>query len=72
MGLKSASGGWRTDRRYIPLPEHEGFVLTDISFWTHHEQELDEWCEKNFCVRKGMTVTALNEYGYILFGLRWS
>lgn len=72
MGLKSHPGGWRTDRRYIPLPDKQGFVLADIGFWAAHEQELDEWCQKNFCVRKGMTVTALNEYGYILFSLRWS
>jgi hypothetical protein len=48
------------------------FMLSDINFWADREQELDEWCAKNFCVRKGMTVTALNEYGYILFGLKWS
>jgi len=60
-----------TDRRYIPLPNKQGFVLADIRFWSVHEQELDAWCAKNFCYRKGMTVTALNEYGYLLFTLRW-
>jgi hypothetical protein len=72
MGLKPAAGGWVTDRRYIAVPETKTFFLADITFWAEHEQELDAWCEKNFCVHKGMTVTALNDYGYILFGLRWS
>jgi hypothetical protein len=58
--------------RYISVPNTKMFMLSDIKFWAEHEQELDEWCKKNFCVRKGMTVQALNDYGYILFGLRWS
>ena len=61
-----------TDRRYVAVPQNKAFFLTDFHFWAEHEQELDAWCAKNFCVRKGMTVTALNEYGYILFGLKWS
>lgn len=70
--MKPVKGGWVSDRRFIPLPKQEGFVLVDTAFWAAHEQELDEWCQKNFCVRKGMTVKAINEYGYILFGLKWS
>jgi hypothetical protein len=58
--------------KYIAVPNTKMFMLSDIGFWAEHEQGLDEWCAKNFCVRKGMTVTALNEYGYLLFGLRWS
>ena len=57
---------------YIAVPNTKMFMLSDINFWAEHEAELDEWCRKNFCIRKGMTVTALNEYGYVLFGLRWS
>jgi hypothetical protein len=72
MGLKPEDGGRVSDRRYIAVPDTKTFFLADITFWAEHEQELDAWCEKNFCVHKGMTVTALNEYGYILFGLRWS
>lgn len=59
-------------KTYIAIPNTKNFVLTDYRFWAEHERELDEWCQKNFCVRAGMTVTALNEYGHILFGLRWS
>jgi len=58
--------------RYVTVPDTKMFMLSDIEFWSEHEQELDKWCTKNFCVRKGMIVTALNDYGYILFGLRWS
>jgi hypothetical protein len=58
--------------RYIANPQSKIFFLTDVTFWAEHEQELKEWCRKNFCVHEGMTVTALNDYGYVLFGLRWS
>ena len=57
-------------KTYIAVPDTKNFILSDYQYWA--EQELDEWCRKNFCIRKGMTVTALNEYGYILFGLRWA
>jgi hypothetical protein len=58
--------------RYITVPNTKMFMLADIEFWSEHERELDEWCKKNFCRRQGMIVTALNDYGYILFGLKWS
>jgi len=61
-----------TDRRYVAILETKTFFLADFQFWAEHEQELDAWCAKNFCRRKGMVVTALNDYGYILFGLRWT
>ena len=59
-------------KTYIAIPNTKNFVLSDYQYWAEHEQELDDWCQKNFCIREGMTVTALNEYGYILFGLRWA
>jgi hypothetical protein len=58
--------------RFVAIPNSKSFILTDISFWSDREDELDEWCKKNFCVHQGMTVQALNDYGYILFGLKWS
>ena len=57
--------------RYIAIPKDKSFMLSDWKYWAEHEQELDQWCKKNFCVRQGMVVTALNDYGYILFGLKW-
>ncbi len=72
MALKPTFGGWVTNAKFIPSPQNKMFVLSDIKYWTEREQELDEWCERNFCVRQGMVVTALNDYGYILFNLRWS
>jgi len=61
-----------TDRRYVAILETKTFFLADFKFWAEHEQELDAWCAKNFCHRKGMVVTAFNDYGYILFGLKWA
>jgi hypothetical protein len=58
--------------KFIAVPNTKMFVLADIKFWAEHEQELDKWCAKNFCVRTGMTVQALNDYGYLLFGIKWS
>lgn len=58
--------------RFVAVPNTNNFILSDYKFWAEHDQELDEWCRKNFCVRQGMIVTALNEYGYTLFGLKWS
>lgn len=58
--------------RFIAVPNTKMYFLADIEFWAEHERELDEWCKKNFCVRQGMTVEALNDYGYILFGLKWT
>lgn len=57
--------------RFITIPNTRSFVLSDYKFWADREKDLDEWCQKNFCVRNGMVVTALNDYGFILFGLKW-
>ena len=59
-------------QRFIAIPNTSNFVLSDYKFWAEHEKELDEWCAKNLCVRQGMTVTALNEYGRTLFVLKWT
>ena len=58
--------------RFIAVPQNLAFFLSDYKFWADHEEELREWCEKNSCLHKGMTVQALNEYGYTLFLLRWT
>jgi len=59
-------------QRFVAVPNTNNFILSDYIFWAEHEQELDAWCKKNLCVRQGMTVTALNEYGRTLFLLRWA
>jgi hypothetical protein len=70
--MKSTFGGWITDAKFIADPQDRFFFLTDYKFWAEHEKELDDWCEKNFCTRQGIVVTALNEYGYTMFMLRWT
>ena len=72
MDLKTRRRGSVSDQRFIAVSQHRSFILVDIEFWAAHEQELAEWCLKNFCERKGMTVEAVNDRGYMLFGLRWA
>jgi len=57
---------------FVAVPNTNNFVLSDYTFWAAHEQELDQWCQRNFCVREGMLVTALNDYGRTLFILKWT
>lgn len=57
---------------FIPVPGMKAFFLTDIAYWSEHQNELDEWCAKNSCVREGMVVQALDDNGYMLFTLKWA
>ena len=57
---------------FVAVPNTKNFVLSDYTFWAAHEQELDQWCQRNFCVREGLLVTALNDYGRTLFILKWT
>lgn len=61
-----------TRGKFIAVPNTHNFILSDYKYWAEHQQELDQWCKKNMCVREGMTVTALNDYARTLFLLRWS
>ncbi len=45
--------------------------LSDIGYWSEHEQELDRWCAANRAQRQGMTVT-MDQDVLTLFSLRWS
>jgi hypothetical protein len=47
-------------------------LLTDISFWAEHLEELDQWCSDHLCTVKGMTVEIPNDATLTLFALRWS
>jgi hypothetical protein len=72
MGLMPMLDDRIIKERFISIPDTQNFVLSDYKFWAEHEQDLDQWCSKNFCVRQGMTVTALNEHGHTLFLLKWA
>ena len=47
-------------------------ILSDISFWSLHEQELEAWCNQYGAVQTGMTVAFPDEKTLTAFCLRWS
>lgn len=67
---------WRNQRFIIPsadLTDGEMFViLTDISFWADHAEELVEWCKDRNCTTEGMIVVFKDEMSLTEFVLKWS
>jgi hypothetical protein len=61
-----------TKDRFVAVPNTDYFILSDYSFWAEHEDELDQWCKKNMCVREGSLITVLNDYARTLFILKWT
>lgn len=61
-----------SQERFIVIGDSKYFFLTDIGFWSEHEQELTNWCQANGCEHEGMTVRALTDHAFTLFLLRWS
>lgn len=47
-------------------------VLTDLSFWLTHIDELIDWCKSNGGKQKGMTIEFDNDEDLTMFLLRWS
>jgi hypothetical protein len=47
-------------------------ILTDVTFWASHEQELQTWCDYTGSTMTGMTVAFPNEQTLTAFCLRWS
>lgn len=47
-------------------------ILTDVKFWSSHEQELQTWCDNTGSIMTGMTVAFPNEQTLTAFCLRWS
>lgn len=68
---------WK-DQRFVVTPQElldAGeflVILTDITFWNDHYEELKDWCDENCCHQQGMTVVADNEQALTAFCLRWS
>ena len=57
------------------LTDQYGFpivILSDLSYWVDHHEELELWCKEYNCHAKGMTVDFPDEETYTLFCLRWS
>ena len=67
---------WKDSRFVIPDVEITAgvtcAVLTDISFWVNHADELVEWCQDRNCKHTGMVVEFLDEVTMVEFLLRWS
>lgn len=47
-------------------------LLTDVSFWADHHQELTDWCELNNAKQEGMLVIFPDEKTLSIFCLQWS
>ena len=52
-------------------PKRQLVVLTDVSYWNEHYEELKEWCDINGGIVEGMTAQ-FDEDVATLFALRWS
>lgn len=67
---------WK-ENRFIVVSDELGLteyliILTDVSFWNHHYEELKDWCDENNCTQQGMTVASNSEQSITAFCLRWS
>lgn len=47
-------------------------ILTDITFWNEHYDELQAWCADNGSLVRGMTVDVPSTEVLTLFCLRWN
>lgn len=47
-------------------------ILTDMSYWYEHYNELGAWCDQHNAVMSGMTVTFPDEKTLMVFSLKWS
>lgn len=47
-------------------------ILTDISYWAEHEQELTAWCNQYGAALIGMAITFPDKKTLTAFALRWS
>lgn len=53
-------------------PDAHLIVLTDISYWYNHYEELVHWCEEHNCKKEGMTVDIPDHESLTLFCLKWA
>jgi hypothetical protein len=65
-----------TKERFVAIPnvltdEYNMIILTDIQFWSEHENELRQWCQDNDSEFVGMTVTFSNLRALTAFILKW-
>lgn len=65
--------------RYVVVPPHlvesttsQVILLTDVSYWATHADELLEWCSEHKCSHNGMSVNIDDPETMTLFTLRWA
>ena len=64
-------------RRFIVAPVELGFgnrlvILSDFAYWSNHEPELADWCERNNAILSGATVELSTDQDLVMFLLKWS
>lgn len=67
---------WKTNRFLIAdgiFTDQPGIliVLCDITFWTQHYADLNQWCQDHEVQQAGMTVTLSDPEQLTAFCLRW-
>jgi hypothetical protein len=67
---------WK-DRRFVivdpVVADNERLVvLSDVSYWAFHVEELIEWCQTRNAQTQGMTITFGDDITLTEFVLRWS
>ena len=53
-------------------PGEHVVILTDLTYWSDHYDELEQWCEVHSGVIKGMGITLPDAHTLTLFTLTWS
>lgn len=56
----------------VLVDQEQLIILTDIQYWTEHQDELKQWCLERDAVTAGMTVVLDSERTLVEFVLRWS
>jgi hypothetical protein len=59
------------DAALIDITDANLVILTDVTYWNDHYEELQSWCRDYGAEVRGMTVT-LDEQALTAFCLRWS
>ena len=59
------------DRDIIDVDDGNIIILTDVTYWNEHYEELRAWCEEYSALVRGMTVSC-DDQTVTAFALRWS
>lgn len=56
----------------VLVDQEQLIILTDISYWSEHHDELKQWCLRHNAVVAGMAVVLNSERDLVEFVLKWS